>query len=182
VNTAVPPSAPAYLQAVVDGTRVTLAWRNTYGGGAPTSLELDVTGSATVQLPLGLGDTFTFTDVPPGRYTLTLRARNASGVSSASNAVSLSVPGPCSGPPATPVWVFAYLASGTVHVAWQPGVSGPAPAAYVVIVTGGWTGALVTTVRETSGVLGAGAYTLSLVAVNSCGASGASPPRTVMVP
>jgi hypothetical protein len=182
VNVPLVPSAPAHLLALVHGSTVTLAWQNTYAGGAPTSFVLDVTGTITASIPLGFGDTFTLATVPDGRYTLALRARNTSGVSPPSNAHLLSFPGPCSGPPAAPTNVFAYQVDGSAHVSWASGTSGSPPTAYVLIVTGAWTGTFLATDRDVSGTLGAGAYTLSVVAINPCGASAATPPQTVVVP
>jgi hypothetical protein len=46
VNVPVAPSAPSDLVGTVNGSNVNLAWRNTFGGGAPTQLFLDVSGSA----------------------------------------------------------------------------------------------------------------------------------------
>jgi Tol biopolymer transport system component len=182
VNVPLVPSAPAHLLALVNGSTVTLVWQNTYAGGAPTSFVLDVTGTITASIPLGFGDTFTLANVPDGRYTLALRARNASGLGPPSNAHTLSFPGPCSGPPTAPTNVFAYQVDGSAHVSWAPGTSGSAPTAYVLIVTGAWTGTFVTTDRDVSGTLGSGAYTLSIVAINPCGASAATSPQTVVVP
>ena len=81
VNAASPPSAPADLLGVVDGSFIALTWRNTSVGGAPTGLVLDVTGSSTLSLPLGLTDRFTFTGVPAGSYTFAVRATNTWGTS-----------------------------------------------------------------------------------------------------
>jgi Tol biopolymer transport system component len=182
-NELIPPSSPASLLAVVNGSALTLAWRNTYEGGIPMSLRLEVTGPVItpMTLPLAIGETLSFSDVPPGVYTVTLRALNAAGASPPSNAVSVIAPGPCSGPPAAPTDVFAYGLDGTLHLAWAPGISGPAPTAYVVIVTGGWLGSFVTAARQVAGAAGPGSYTLSLIAVNPCGASAASAPVTVVV-
>ena len=46
VNVPAPPSAPADLLGLVNGSSVALAWRNTFEGGAPGGLILDVTGRA----------------------------------------------------------------------------------------------------------------------------------------
>lgn len=96
VNVPTAPSAPANLLGLVDGASLSLAWRNTYGGGAPTGLLLDVSGSASVSVPLSLTESFTLAGVPGGSYTFSLRATSPAGVSSPSNAVSLTFPG----------WVF----------------------------------------------------------------------------
>jgi len=102
VNTPALPSAPANLVGLVNGSSVTLAWKNTFAGGAPTSIVLDVSGSLSVSVPLGLIDTFSAAGVPAGTYTLSLRASNASGFSPPSQAITLTFPGACSGAPLPP--------------------------------------------------------------------------------
>ena len=83
--------------------------------GIPSSLVLDVAGSLSTSLPLGLNDTFSFAGVPPGTYTFTLRALNASGSSQPSSPVTLTFPGPCSGPPLAPSGFIAYKVGSTIH-------------------------------------------------------------------
>jgi hypothetical protein len=90
VNVPVAPSAPANLLGLVNGSSLTLAWTNTYSGGAPASLVLDVTGSLATSIPLGLSEGFTFAGVPDGTYTLALRAQNCSGRSLASGLWSVA--------------------------------------------------------------------------------------------
>ena len=102
VNVPAPPSAPTNLLGVANGVSLGLAWRNTFAGGAPSSLVLDVTGSASASLPLGLSDAFSFNGIPPGTYTFALRATNAAGTSAPSNAVTLTFPTGCSGLPLSP--------------------------------------------------------------------------------
>jgi hypothetical protein len=182
VNTPVPPSAPAHLLGLVNGSTLALAWTNTYGGGAPTSLVLDVSGTIAASIPLGLNDHFNFAGVPGGTYTLSLRAQNAAGSSPPSNLVTLTFPGVCSGPPETPADVIAYRVGTTVFVTWAPAGSGPAPTSYVLGVTGEFVGGFATTGRALSGAVGPGSYTLSVIAINPCGASAASPSQTVEVP
>jgi len=185
VNTPLVPSAPANLLGLVNGSTLALAWTNTYAGGAPTSLVLDVrdvTGAFIVSLPLGLTNAFSFDGVPGGTYTLSVRAENAAGSSPSSNQVTLTFPGACSGPPGTPADVFAYRVGQTVFVDWAPGGNGSAPTSYVLNVTGSFVGGFATTGRALSGTVGPGSYTLSVVAVNPCGASAGSPPQTVVVP
>ena len=65
---------------------------------------------------------------------------------------------------------------------WAPGTFGVAPTSYVLNVTGLFVGGFSTTGRALSGTVGPGSYTLSVVAVNPCGASAGSPPQTVVVP
>jgi hypothetical protein len=107
VGVPVAPSAPANLLGLVNGSTLSLAWTNTYAGGAPSSLVLDVSGSLVTSLPLGFGDHVSFASVPGETYALTLRAQNAGVTSPPSNAVTLRIPGPCSGPALAPAGVLA---------------------------------------------------------------------------
>jgi probable HAF family extracellular repeat protein len=182
VNVPVVPSAPANLLGLVNGSSLALAWTNTYAGGPPTSLVLDVTGSLTTSIPLALSVGFAFAGVPVGTYTLALRAQNAAGPSLPSNAVTLTFPGPCMGPPQTPANVLAYRVGNTVFVDWAPGPAGPAPTGYVLNVTGAFVGSFPTNQRAMSGAVGPGSYTLAVAATNACGTSTASLPQTVVVP
>jgi hypothetical protein len=74
VNVPRVPSPPADLLGRANGRSVALSWRNTFEGGAPTSLVVDVSGALSASLPLPLGGGFTFDGVPPGTYQLRLRA------------------------------------------------------------------------------------------------------------
>jgi hypothetical protein len=182
VTVPVAPSAPVNLLGLVDGSTVGLAWTPTYEGGAPTSLLLDVSGSFAASLPLPLSHGVGFAGVPAGTYTLALRARNAGGTSPPSEAITLTFPGPCSGPPAPPDDLLAYEIGRTVFVDWSPAGSGPAPTGYVLNVTVSFAGSIPTAARAMSGTVSPGSYTLSVVATNACGASTASPAQTVVVP
>jgi hypothetical protein len=148
VNVPQPPSTPADLVGLVNGSSLALAWRNTFGGGAPTSLTLDVSGSLAGSIPLGLTDTFSFDGVPAGTYTFSVRAANAAGDSSSSNAVTLTFPGPCSGAPLPSPNFLAYAIGNTIHVVWDPAPTGSAPTSYWLNVIG--IGALPTTARAMS--------------------------------
>lgn len=176
------PSAPANLLGLVNGTSLALAWTNTLGGGAPTSLVLEVTGAVNAVLSLGLTERFSFAGVPSGTYSFTVRAQNAGGLSSPSNTVALTFPGACSGPPLTPATLVVNRAGNTLSVSWTPAASGPAPTSYVVNVTGSLVGSLPTTARAIGGAVGPGSYTLSVTAINVCGASPATDSQTVVVP
>ncbi len=120
VNVPEPPSSPAGLVGMVNGDAIGLAWRNTFAGGAPSSVTLDVTGSQSGSVPLGLTDNVSFPGVPGGTYTLTVRETNATGTSAPSNAVTLTFPGPCSGAPLAPINFLAYKVGNTVHLVWDP--------------------------------------------------------------
>src|SRR5690606_8796248 len=125
VNVPVPPSAPSQLLGMANGNTVALAWRNTYGGGAPAGLLLDVTGALTTTLPLPRAEQFQFAGVPPGTYTLRLRAANGAGASAPSNPVTLTFPSACSGVPHAPTDVLPYRMGQTGIVIWNPPVTGP---------------------------------------------------------
>ena len=127
-------------------------------------------------------DTFAFNGVPPGTYTLSLRALNAAGVSVSSNPITLTFPGACSGPPLAPENFVAYRTGNTIRVMWDPAASGPAPTAYLLNVTGALTASIPTPTRALSGGVGPGNYSLSVVAVNPCGNSAPTPAQVVVVP
>ena len=176
------PSAPTNLLATVSGSSVALAWRNTSGGGEPTSMVLDVSGSFTGSLPIPLGESGSFGDVPPGTYTLALRAVNGTGSSPASNAVTISVPSACSGPPLPPANFVVITTGNGLRLFWDPADSGPAPTEFVITVTGAFNGAVPVTARTISATVAPGSYNLSVQARNACGPSAATAVRTVTVP
>jgi hypothetical protein len=182
VNAPTAPSVPANLLGLAHGSTVSLAWRNTFGGGMPTSLVLDVTGSITTSLPLPMGDSFTFNGVPDGTYTFSLRAVNVVGSSGPSSPLTLSFPAKCTGVPQRPVGVVASRSGAVISLAWEPAASGAAPTSFLVNVTGAATVSVPTTARSVSGAVGPGSYTLRVVAVNACGSSTASSSTTVVIP
>ena len=183
VNVPVPPSPPTGLLALVNGCRsVALAWRNTFNGGAPTNVVLDVTSPSAVLLPLGNGDKVSYNGIPPGTYTFSLRAANAAGASGASNTITLTVPASCSGAPGTPTNFLAYRIGSTVSVLWDPAATGPAPTDYVLDVTGSLITTIPTTDRGLSSAAPPGSYTVSVRATNPCGSSEPTAAQTVVVP
>jgi hypothetical protein len=182
VNTPAAPSAPENLTGLVNGSTLGLAWRNSFGGGAPTGLVLDVSGSIVTSLPLPLSDAFTFGGVPPGTYTLSLRATNAVGASASSNPVTLTFPDVCSGAPLAPSNFIAYKTGTTLFVLWDAPSTGPAASSYVLNVSGALTGSFPTTGRTLSGTVGAGSYTLSVTALNACGSGATTAAQTVTIP
>jgi probable HAF family extracellular repeat protein len=182
VRVPTPPSAPASLTAVVNGSNVRLTWRNTFGGGSPTGVFLQAqAGSSLWTFPLGLSETFAANGVADGIYRLRLSAANAGGASGPSNEVVVTVPGACSGAPAPPSAFIAYRIGRTVFVLWDPPTSGPAATIYEVIVAGAFVGRFPTTGRTLSGAVAPGSYQLSVLARNDCGSSAATPAQTVMV-
>ena len=182
VNVPALPSAPDKFLALVNGNILSLAWRNTFAGGEPTSVVLDVTGSAVASLPLGMTDNATFTGVPAGTYNLSVRATNASGSSFPSTVVTVTVPSACTGAPLTPTNFLAYKVGSTIFIVWEPAASGAAPTGYVLNVSGSFVGSFPTPARNMSGTVGAGSYTFTVQATNACGASAATAAQTVTIP
>ncbi len=182
VNTVTPPSAPATLLGSVNGGALALSWRNTFAGGAPSSNVVDITGSVTATVPVPLGETFAFNGVPGGTYTFRTRAANGAGTSGASNGVTLTFPQGCSGAPAPPERVLAYAVGRVITLVWDPPSSGPAATAYQLTVGGAFAGTFpLGSARVLRAPAPPGAYTLSVVATNACGASAASAVPTVFV-
>jgi hypothetical protein len=176
------PSAPVNLLGLVNGSTIGLSWTNTFAGGAPTSLWLNVTGAITTTLPLPMGEAFTYANVPPGTYTLSVAAANAGGVSAPSNAVTLTFPQPCSGVPQAPTGLQTWKVGSTIYLAWDAPVGGPAVTSYTVWVTGSWVGSFTVTGRTLSGAAAPGRYTIGVGANNACGAGPATPAQTVVLP
>jgi len=181
VNQPVAPAPPRNLLATVTGDSLSLAWRNAYTAGEPTGLTLDVSGSLTASLPLPLMESATFANVPSGSYSLRLRSTNAAGSSGPANPVTITVPGPCSGPPEPPTRFLTYQTLRTIFAFWEPPISGPAPTGYVLNVGGAFVGSFATSDRALSGTVAAGTYDLSVVATNACGTSTPTPVRTLTV-
>lgn len=183
VNVAEPPSAPRDLIGLVNGSSVAFAWRNTFEGGAPTIVALDVSGAATATIPLGLTQAAHFDAVPPGTYTVSLRAANAAGVSPSSNAVTLTVPGPCSGIPQTPERFLAFRLGSGIGLIWDAAAAGAAPTEYLVEASGAYTGSFTTTERYLmQATVAAGTYQIRVSARNACGTSAPTATQTVVVP
>jgi hypothetical protein len=182
VGVPVPPSPPATLTGLVNGSSLALSWKNTFAGGPPSNIILDVTGSVTTSLSLGLVENFTVPAVPGGTYTLRVRAANAGGPSAPSNAVTLTFPQACLGAPEIPENFLAYRIGNTLYVIWDPPESGPAPTQYVINVTGSFVGTFSTSARSANGVVGPGAYGLSVGAINPCGSSPLTPEQMVTIP
>ncbi|MCC7124471.1 MAG: M36 family metallopeptidase [Acidobacteria bacterium] len=185
LHVAVPvaPSAPANLLGTALGSNLALAWKNTFLGGAPTGLVLDVTGSLTTSIPIGVSEGFSFAGVPGGSYTLQLRATNAGGSSAASNPVSLTFPAAsCTGAPQAPQNPHAYRIGNQIFVIWDPPAAGAAQTGYTLNVSGSFVGSFALTGRAISGAVPPGTYNLSVVATNACGTGPAAPTQTITVP
>jgi hypothetical protein len=176
------PSAPTGLVGMVNGHAIALAWRNTLASGVPTAIVLDVSGSASTSIPLGVVDAFQFGAVPDGTYTVSVRAINAAGSSASSNPVTLTFPGPCSGVPLPPSDFTVSRDGRVVTAAWNPAAAGPAPTAFVLGVTGAVHGSVTMAGRSISGNATAGSYGISVAGMNACGVGAATPVHTIVVP
>jgi hypothetical protein len=182
VNVPAAPSAPDQVLALVNDTNLALTWRNTFAGGAPTALVLDVSGSLSTSIPLALSDTLSFAGVLGGTYTLALRALNAFGSSAQSAPLTLTFPGPCSGAPQAPANFVAYKNGNTIQLLWDAPATGAAPTGYTLNVSGSFTGSFTTTSRAMTGTVGPGTYLFSVAAFNTCGASTATQPQAITIP
>lgn len=169
------PSAPTQLLGAASGSTLELSWRNTFAGGTPTSVALDVTGGVNTTLALGAVEQFSFAGVPPGSYTFRVRALNGATSSAASAPVTLSFPGVCTLAPGPPTNMLAWSQSGMVHMRWDPPATGTAATWYVLSVSGAYVGSFdLGPARSLSSPAPPGVYTLSVKAYNSCGPSQAA--------
>ena len=182
VNVPQPPSAPAVLRGLANGSNLALSWTNTFTGGQPTSLVLDVSGAITTSLPLPLSESFEYSGVPPGTYTFTVRAANSAGPSSSSNPVTLAFPGTCPGAPQAPTNFTVTRQGSQLTASWDPPSAGPAVNGYVLIVTGAMNLTLPLSDRSVGGGVPPGTYQLAVRAVNPCGTGPDTPVQQVTVP
>jgi hypothetical protein len=182
VNVPVTPSAPINLTGLVNGSNVALSWKNTFGGGPPSNMILSVRGAETLEAPLGLTETFSFTNVPPGTYIVRVREVVRGSWGPSSEPITLTFPGACSGAPLPPTNFLGYRIGNRAYVIWDPPAAGPAPTSYMLKVTGAFTGSFPTTGRALSGEVGPGSYKLEVIAQNACGSSAPTAPQTVVVP
>lgn len=183
VNQPLPPSTPESLLASVAGSVLTLSWRNTFTAGEPADLALDATGTLTGTVPLAGGlDTVTFAGVPPGTYSLRLRATNAAGTSAPSNVVAVTVPVACAGTPQPPANFLAFREGNQITVLWDAPATGPAPTNYTLDVSGAYVGSFPLPTRSVSAPVPPGSYTFSVRANHACGSSVYTVPQTVVVP
>lgn len=173
------PATPTDLRATVDGRRVTLAWVPNFTAGMPTQTYVVVSGVAD-PLPVGLGSSVTFTDVPEGAYEVRVATWNEAGASALSSPVTVVVPGGCV-PPQTPAWVSVGV-EGRVGIAWwQTAPAGGAATDYLVTVEG--LGEYATGgASRLAGLLEPGTYRISVRAQNACGISAPSAVQVLRVP
>lgn len=185
------PTAPRSLNGYGRGNSLVLTWTNTFGGGEPTGAAVDVAqnGARLTSIPMPLTNTWSFTGVPPGTYSFTVRATNAAGTSGSSNSITLTFPlSGCSAPGAP--GSFAAAATGRVLAAhWLAPASGTAPTGYTLEArmrnanNTAWVplGAFPISGLNVSSPVGPGRYEVRVRSENICGSSGYSPWRSVTV-
>lgn len=183
VDVPVVPSAPDLLAGTANGSLIELSWRNTYAGGEPTQLVLDVTGSFQTSVPLALTDWLSLNGVPAGTYTLALRAANAAGASVPSAPITLTFPGICQPTSQPPTGMRASVVGSLLQIAWDPPSAGGAATTYLLRSSGAFVGTLaVGATRTLAANVPPGTYVLSVAAANSCGTSAFSEAQTIVVP
>lgn len=182
LTTAVPPSPPVDLLGLVNGSDVHLVWQHTFGGGIPTNALLRVSGAASLVVPLGSTDSFSFSNVPTGTYTIDMVESNDGGVSPPSAAVTLTFPGPCSGPPEMPEDYLLSTRGREIDVSFFT-TRGPAPTGYKADVRSpGFNGEVPLPRRSVSAAVPPGVYQIRVAASNPCGDSPWTPFQEVAVP
>ena len=183
LNAGCAPPSPTNLLGLANGTALSLGWRTPLEAGVPTNLVLQVTGALAGNLELpGNAEAFTFPAVPPGTYAFSLVSCSAAGCSAASAPVSLTFPGICTGPPATPAEFSAGKSGNTLVLAWGLPPSGSPPSSYVLNFTGAFSGSVPLAVRGVTAPVPSGTYTLTLAAANACGVSPPTSSITVTLP
>lgn len=182
INSTLKPSAPTNVQGAVKGSALWLAWKNTFTGGTPTRLELDVTGPVTATLPLPLTEAFSLpSGLPKGTWTFRLRALNAAGSSSQSSSVSVTSPSTTCALPRVPVNFQVTKGGNVIHASWDTPSGGTPAASYQVTVTGTYNVGFPTSGLGFAAPAPGGTYNISVQAVNACGAGPATAFQTVVI-
>ncbi len=182
INSTLKPNAPTNVQGAIKGSALWLAWRNTFTGGTPTSLMLDVTGAVTASLPLPLSESFNVPGVPNGTYTFRLRALNGAGASSQSSSVSVTAPSTSCSLPRVPGNFLVTKSGNVISASWDTPSGGTPAASYRLNVWGSYTGAFPIAGLGFASGAPSGSYNFSLQAVNACGAGPATAFQTVVIP
>ncbi len=180
VGTPAGPTAPNSLSAYGKNSSLVLKWRNTFGGGEPLGIVVDVSqnGARLTSLPMPVTDTWSYDTVPPGTYSFTVRATNGAGTSGSSNSVTLTFPLASCSTPGTPV-SFSFNATGRVAAAyWLAPPSGTTPTRYTVEArlrnpnnTTTALGLFPVTATTISSPVGPGRYEVRVRSENICGNS-----------
>ncbi len=184
------PTAPRSLSGYGNGSAVVLNWLNTFGGGEPTGITVDVTqnGARVASIPMPLTSTWRFDAVPPGTFGFTVRATNGVGTSGSSNSVTMTFPLSGCSAPRTPGSFTAAANGRVVSAHWLAPTSGTAPTRYTVEArlrnpNGSYSplGMFPVTATNLSSPVGPGLYQLRVRSENICGSSGFTSWQTVTV-
>ena len=182
INAALKPNAPTNVQGAVKGSALWLAWRNSFTGGTPQSLMLDVTGAATVSLPIPLSESFSLPGIPTGTFTFRLRAMNAAGASSQSSSVTLTAPSTTCALPRVPTNFQVTKTGNVISATWDTPSGGTPAAGYRLNVSGSYVGSFPIAGRGFASGAPGGTYNFSVQAVNACGAGPVTAFQTVVIP
>jgi hypothetical protein len=175
------PTAPRSLTAYGKGSSVVLNWRNTFGGGQPTGVTIDVTqnGARVASIPLPVSTTWSYDAVPAGTFAFTVRATNGSGTSGSSNSVTLTFPLSGCSTPGTPTGLTFTASGRSVSAHWLPPSSGTTPKSYRVEArlrnannSTSPLGAFEVTGTSLASPVGPGRYEVRVRSQNICGNSG----------
>jgi predicted phage tail protein len=142
---------------------------------------MDVTGPATVTVPLPLSESFNLGGMPDGNWTFRFRALNAAGSSSQSSSVSLTAPSTNCALPRVPTSFQATKAGNVVSVSWDTPSGGTPAASYRVTVSGTHSVQFPTAGLGFASPAPPGTYNISVQAVNACGAGPATAYQTVVI-
>ncbi len=184
------PTAPRSLTAYGNGSSVVLSWRNSFGGGEPTGIAVDVTqnGARVATIPRPVTTTWSYNTVPAGTFGFTVRATNASGTSGSSNSVTLTFPLTGCSAPLAPSTFAAAASNRIVSASWQAPASGTTPTRYTLEArlrnannTTAPLGAFQVTNTTISSPVGPGRYEVRVRSENICGNSGFTSWQSVIV-
>jgi hypothetical protein len=182
INVPLKPNPPTNVQGAVKNSNLLLAWRNSFTGGTPDGLILDVTGSATVSLPMPLMESWSLPGMPDGTWTFRLRAVNGAGPSSQSSSVTVTAPSSTCGLPRVPTNFLVTRAGNVVSLSWDMPAGGTPAAAYRLNVSGSYTGAFPIAGRAFAAAAPPGTYNFSVQAMNACGTGPVTAFQTVTIP
>jgi hypothetical protein len=131
-----PPRAPTSLSAIASSFRVRLSWTPNGLGSEPTGYIVEAgfaSGTTAVTLPT-TAPILEVSGVPPGRYFVRVRARNAFGVGPASGEFVVVVNGDGAGSPNAVQNFIAWMSGRRLNVTWSDALVGERPTDYVVEV------------------------------------------------
>ncbi len=184
VNVPVAPSAPDLFSSVVNGNAIVLGWRNTFAGGVPTQIVLDITGSATNQIQLGVLEGVAVNKSPAGHLHHEPASAEFRRLQPAIRARHRDDPGTLFGPAGGAVELPGLQSSGRRSTSCGDRTAYGSRRGDVPVERhrARFVGSFPSLARSLSGTAGPGSYTLTVTALNACGASAPTPAQTVQVP